>query len=167
VKWNSAAASAAGFRTLQVKIDHYRFLAAADYHGFTRFVSASIDLLVRHVRRNVNEIARPGLAAEFQMFSPPHARPSTHDIQDCFEFAVMMWAGFRVGLNHDGAGPEFARTGSSVRNSGCARHSGRLGCVRVQIAGRDDFDTVPLPVHDLHDNGFFRSIAIAMSNRYF
>ena len=45
-------------RTLNVQIHNHRILSAPDYNGFARHVCQGIHFLVRHERRNVNEIPR-------------------------------------------------------------------------------------------------------------
>lgn len=66
------------FDRFDIQIDDDRLLPGADKHAFQRFVAACIDLLVRHIRRHEDEIARPGFGDEFR-FSPQRirARPLT------------------------------------------------------------------------------------------
>jgi hypothetical protein len=46
---------------------------------------------------------------------------------------------------------QFAGSRSGVGNGGGTRHAGSLRCVGVKVAGWNDFDTVVLPVHEVHD----------------
>ncbi len=151
-----AAARANRLGSFEVEIDYDGVLTAADDDGFTGLVGVRVDLLVRDVWGHVNEIAGPGFTGEFQVVAPSHAGATANDVEDRFEFAVMMRPGFGVGLDDDGACPQFARARSSVGDGGCASHSGSLGSIGVQIARCDDFDAVMLPVHGFHDSVFWR-----------
>jgi len=137
-----AAAGAGRLRAFEVEIHHDSVLTASDDDSFTGLVSERIDLLVRYVGRNIDKVARPRFAAEFQVVSPSHTGPATNDVKDGFEFAVVMRSGLCVGLNYHRAGPQFARARSSVSDGCCASHAGSLGRVGVQIAGWNDLNAI-------------------------
>src|SRR5260370_28616402 len=80
----SAGVYAGGLGALDVKVDHNWVLAASHHDGLARFVGQSVDLLVRHVWRNIDEVAGAGFATEFKMISPPHARSAVNDAEDGF-----------------------------------------------------------------------------------
>jgi hypothetical protein len=112
--------------------------------------------LMRHERRHVDEITRASLRDVLQAFAPSHPRAAADDIDDAFQVAMMMRAGFRVGMNRHGAGPELARARPGVGDGGGAVHAGRLRRVHVKIGARDDPDTVLAPVirrHFAHGRG--------------
>ena len=67
-----------------VQIDHNRVLAAAHYDGFARFVGFGIDLLMWHLGRNVDEIARSSFASELQVVTPAHAGAAFDDVKNSF-----------------------------------------------------------------------------------
>ena len=50
------------FDRLDIEIDHHRLTIAADEHAFERLLAAGIDLLVRHIGRDVDEVAGPASA---------------------------------------------------------------------------------------------------------
>ena len=152
-----------GLRAFEVEVHHDRVLAASYDYGFTGFARKSVDLLMRHVGRNINEVARSGLAAEFQMIAPSHASPAAHNVEDGLQLAVMVRPGPGVGLDYDCAGPEFARPSPGVGDGGGTSHARGLGRVGVEVAGRDDFDAVVLPVHELHDIRLRRDCAHRIS----
>ncbi|MCU1219124.1 MAG: hypothetical protein JWN42_321, partial [Candidatus Angelobacter sp.] len=56
VKRHTWVPGAGWFWRLQVKIHNDWLLAAPHDYGFTRLIWISIDLLVRHIRGNVNKI---------------------------------------------------------------------------------------------------------------
>jgi len=87
------------------KIDNHRLIVTANDHAFERFASAGIDLLVRHERRYIDEIAGTGFGYELQPFSPAHAGFAAHHVNDTLKLPVMMGAGLGVGLNGHCAGP--------------------------------------------------------------
>jgi hypothetical protein len=99
-----------------------------------------------HVRRHTNEVARPGFVDEFEPFAPTKARAAFHHVDRRFEFAVMVRAGFGVGLDDYRAGPKFLRADFGVRNGLGARHARRLRRVGIQVAGAHDAQPVIFPV---------------------
>src|SRR5579862_3079331 len=82
--------------TWNIQVDDDRFLAAADHHCFHRDIRVGVDFLVRHVRRNEDEVAGTGLVDEFQLLAPPESSASFDDIQHRFEISVMMRSGFGI-----------------------------------------------------------------------
>src|SRR5689334_22808695 len=81
------------FDRLDIEIDCDRLAIAADQNAFQYFVAASVDLLMRHVRRYKNKIAGIGFSGELQVLAPTHPGFSLHHIDDALEMAVMMRAG--------------------------------------------------------------------------
>src|SRR5580700_3027869 len=122
----SWAAGAGWLGAFEVKIHHDRVLTAAYHDGFTRLVGESVDLLMRHEGRNVDEVARSGLAAEFQPLSPPHAGLAADNVENGFELAVVVRSSLGIGLYQHRAGPEFGGSGSGVSDGGRASHAGSL-----------------------------------------
>ena len=59
-----AAAFICGFGTLDFEIHHHGVLSASDDHSFAGHIWARINLLVRDVGRNINEISGVGFIAE-------------------------------------------------------------------------------------------------------
>ncbi len=78
MEWRRAALGTGGFRAFDFQIDHDGILTTSNHHSFTWFVAASVNLLVRHVGRNIDEIAGP--ASPLNSRRSPHrmrARPRT------------------------------------------------------------------------------------------
>ena len=71
-------------------------LVAADEDADERFVRVSVDFLVGHEGWHVDEVASSGFGDEFQIISPTHAGAPAEDIDDAFEFAVVVGAGFGI-----------------------------------------------------------------------
>jgi hypothetical protein len=71
------------FRRFHVKIYDHGRLPASHHDRLANLVWTSVDLLVRHVRRYVNKISRPGFFAQFQMIAPSHSHPTLHHVQHC------------------------------------------------------------------------------------
>src|SRR4051812_25142471 len=59
---------------LDVEVDRDRLAVAAHQHAFQHLVRAGVDLLMRHVGRDENEIAGAGLRGELQALAPAHPR---------------------------------------------------------------------------------------------
>src|SRR5258708_3102122 len=81
-----------------VEIDDDRFLVAAHEDAFERLRGAGVDLLRRHVRRHVDEIARPRLGDEVEPIAPAQASAPLDDVDDAFQRAVMMRPGLGIGV---------------------------------------------------------------------
>src|SRR5208282_3828112 len=90
---------------------------------------------------------------------PAKARAAADDVDDGFQFAVVVGAGLGVGMHDDGPGPEFLRAYLGVRDGFRASHAGSLRRVGVQLTAANDAQTMNLPVrlfdrdrvaHELH-----------------
>ncbi len=135
-----------GFRALNIEVDHDRFLATADDDGFDGHVAISVEFLVRDVGRHVDKIARSSLIDKFEVIAPTEPGSAFDNIEDGFEFAVVMRSGFRVGMHDDGASPKFLRTHARMGNGFGACHTARLRSIGVEFAGANDANAVPLPI---------------------
>ena len=106
------------FRTRNIEIDHDRFLPAADHYALYRRSWIGVDFLVRHKRRNVDEIARPGFVDEFQLLAPAESRAALHYIEDRFQLAMVVRARLGVGFDYHRSGPQLVRSGAGVIDGG-------------------------------------------------
>ena len=93
------------FHRLDVDVDSHRLPVAATQHAFQQLGGAGIDFLVRHIRRHVDEIARPRLGDKFKPVAPPHAGTTLDDINYALQMPVVVRARTRVGVNSDRASP--------------------------------------------------------------
>jgi len=132
-----------------VKIHHDRILAAANQHAGQFLTRRGIDLLVRDVRRDEDEVAGPCLGGELERLAPAHPGPAAHDVDDALEVAVVMGPRLGVRLDGDRAGPELGGAGGRLRDRGGPTHPGRLRRVRVEVAAGDHPDPVVLPARFL------------------
>jgi hypothetical protein len=128
-----------------VQVDHDRLLVAADQDALELLVGRGVDLLMGDERGHEDEVARPGLGGELQPLAPAHPSPALHHVDDALELAVMVGAGLRVRVDHDGAGPQLPGAGGGGRDRCGPVHPGRLGGVGVQIARADHPHAVELP----------------------
>ena len=133
------------FHRLDVEIDRDRLAVAAHQHAFQHLVTAGIDLLMRHIGRDENEIAGIGFRHELQMLAPAHPRLAFHHIDDALEVAVMMRAGFGVGFDGHGAGPQFLRADPGEIDRGLAIHPGGRGYVGIELVAGNNADAIVLP----------------------
>jgi hypothetical protein len=122
------------------------FLAAADDYGFDGFVFFGVEFLMGDVGRDVDEVAGAGFVDEFEVIAPAETGATADDVDYGFEFAVMVGAGFGVGMDDDGAGPEFLRADAGVRDGFGAGHAGGLRGVGVEVVGADNAQAVLFPV---------------------
>src|SRR5262245_45873330 len=137
---------------LDVEVDDDRLVVAAHQHAFERLVRAGVDLLVRHERRHVDEVAGPGLGHELEVLAPAHARSSAHHVDDAFQFAVVMRPGLGVGLGAYGSGPDLLRADARVVDRRLAVHAGRLRRVGIERGSRDHADAIVLPFGHLYSS---------------
>ncbi|KAK5561408.1 hypothetical protein LTR46_000213 [Exophiala xenobiotica] len=140
------------FHALRVFDRHYirqihrnRLAVTPHEHTLQLLVLQGVDLLVRHVGRHVDEVARPGFGGELEGCAPSHARPAFDDVDDALEVAVVVGAGFGVGVDLDGARPESLCADAGHVHGRGAAHAGCLRGVGVQVVGRDDADAAGAP----------------------
>jgi hypothetical protein len=72
----------------EVEVDNHRLLAASRECAFEAFARRRVDLVVRHIRRDKDEIAGAGLGDVFEMLASAHPRPTFHDTDDALEVTV-------------------------------------------------------------------------------
>jgi hypothetical protein len=83
-------AGAGGFGTREVQVYHNGVLTASYDDSFTGFVGESVNLLVRHERRNIDEVTWSGFTAKFEVVSPSHAGLATNDVEDSFAAEALL-----------------------------------------------------------------------------
>ena len=108
-------------------------------------VVARVDLLVRHERRHVDEVAGPGFGGELEPIAPLHPRAAADHVDHAFHGAVMMRARLGLGMDDHRPGPELLRAGARMRDRRRAIHAGRLRGVGVELVARDDAHAVQPP----------------------
>ena len=109
-------------------------------------VGRGVDLLVRHIGRDEDEIAGLGLGDVFEVLAPAHPRLALQHVDDAFEGAVMVRAGLGVGVDMDRAGPDLLRPDPGEIDRRGAVHARGLRRVGVELIARDHLDAVRLPV---------------------
>src|SRR3989475_13265541 len=101
---------------------------------------------MRDEGRDVDEVAGAGLGDELELVAPAHARLAAHHVDHALYWAMMMGAGLGLGVDDDGAGPEFLGAGARVGDGGGAVHARGLRGVDVELVGMDDAHAVVLPL---------------------
>src|SRR5713101_8405843 len=86
------------FHGRDIKIDNHRFLPRAHEHTFKRLIATGIDLLVRHVGRDIDKISGSSFRRILEPLAPAHAGPALDHEDDAFQVAVMMRAGLGIGV---------------------------------------------------------------------
>src|SRR5436190_14777147 len=100
---------------------------------------------MRDEGRDVDEVAGAGLGDELKLVAPAHARLAAHHVDHALYRAMMVRAGLGLGVDDDGAGPEFLGAGAGVGDGGGAIHAGGLRGVDVELVGVDDAHARVLP----------------------
>jgi hypothetical protein len=129
-----------------LEVHHDGLLAASHKDAFERLISPSVDLLVRNVGRDIDEVAGAGFSGELEMIAPTHSSAALDDVDDALEVAVMMRPGLGVGMDGDRARPEFRGPSSRVSDGSSAIHAGRLRRVRIEFTRVNDANSVMLPI---------------------
>src|SRR5256886_6503136 len=101
---------------------------------------------MRDEGRDVDEVAGAGLGDELELVAPAHAGLAANDVDHALYRAVMVGAGLGLGVDDDGAGPEFLGAGARVGDGGGAVHARGLRGVDVELVGVDDAHAVVLPL---------------------
>jgi hypothetical protein len=70
------------------------------------FIGPRIDLLVRNIGRNVNEVARTSFIDKLEPVSPPHSRSAPNNVKHRFKLPVMVRSGSGIGRYEYSAGPQ-------------------------------------------------------------
>jgi len=133
------------FHALDLEVEYEALLAATRQHALQLQVGARIDLLMRNVGRHVDEITGSGLGLEFQTLAPAQSRDSVENVNHGLQVAVVMRAGFRLGVDCERAGPELRRSRVPRRHRREAMQSRRLGDIGIELSGADDPYTIQSP----------------------
>src|SRR5476651_1756850 len=90
------------FGRCDVEVDGDGLVVGADQHAFERLGVRGVDLLVRDIRRHIDEVAGSGLGGELELVAPAHAGAALHNVDHALEMAVVMRAGLGVGVDGHG-----------------------------------------------------------------
>src|SRR6266581_4176001 len=136
------------FRNLDrrdVEIDNEALLPTSCKYAVKLSLFARVDLLMRHIGRDVDEIPRRGLCDELQAIAPPQAGKAADHVDHTFEIPVMMRSRLCVGIDGYSAGPQFRRT--SILRGHCRApvHAERLSGGIVQIVGPNNSHAICSP----------------------
>jgi len=134
------------FHVRQVEIDDDRFLTAATKHARERLDIARVDLLMRNVWRNEDEVAWACLRSEFEAIAPFHPRATADHVDHALDRTVMMRTGLRFRVNDDRPGPEFLGARARMRDRSSAVHARRLSSVGIQLIGMNDSYAMQAPM---------------------
>jgi len=134
------------FNRVDIEVDDHRFVIAAHQHALKRSFRVGINFLVRDIRRNKDEVAGFSFSRELKMFAPAHARFAAYHVNHAFEGAMVMCAGFCIGVDFHRAGPDFLCTDTGVINRRSPAHARGLRGVGVELVAFDDFDAVFAPI---------------------
>ena len=124
---------------------HHGLLPAAHEHAFERLVGR-VDLLVRHVGRDEDEVARARLGDILEPLAPPHPRPAVDDVDHALQGTVVMGPGLGIRVDHHGAGPQLLGAGTRRGDRRGPVHARRLRRVDVELVGVHNANAVQPPV---------------------
>jgi hypothetical protein len=133
------------FHRLNVQVDRGGLTVAAHQHTLQHFRGAGVDLLVRHIGRHVDEIARAGFGGELQALAPAHAGTALDHVDHALQGPMVVGTGFGVGVDVHRAGPELLRAHPRKVDGSLAVHARRLSGVGVQLIARHHAHTIVLP----------------------
>ena len=109
---------------LQIRQIHRHRLTITPHEDTLQLlVRQRVDLLVRHPRRHEDEIARASFGRELELSAPAHAGSAFEYVDHGLEVSVVVRAGFGIGVDDDGAGPELLGADAGEVYGGCAGHA--------------------------------------------
>src|SRR5262249_6361879 len=107
-----------------VEVDRDPLAVTANDHEIKRLVGVDVQLLMRHIRREVDEIARTHLGDKLEPLSPTDTPAPFHDVNRHLMTPMVMRTGLCMGRQRDGADPRFSSPGT-----------GEIKCGRATCAG--------------------------------
>jgi hypothetical protein len=131
--------------TLDIHVVYETTLTATRQHALQLEVGARIDLLVRHVRRHIDEITWGGLGFEFETLAPAQSGNPVENVDHGLQVTVVMGTGLRLRINSESAGPELRRARVRRRHRGNAMQTWRLRYVGIELFGADYPHTIRSP----------------------
>ena len=134
-----------GFDRLDGQFHHNRFPVIAYQYTDEFLFRASIQLLMRHKRGNVDEIARPRIGEILQSLSPSQARPSTNHVDHAFQLPVVMSSRPGIRWNRDRTCPNLIRTGRGIGYGRPEVHTRPRCRVVIQLVMPHDANTIVAP----------------------
>ena len=130
-----------GFWSAHIQIDNNRILSVSHNYSFANLIWTCIDLLVRHVRWNVNKVPGPGFLGKFQLVAPAHSNSALDDVENSLQFSMVMRPGLGIGLNQHSTGPQSVCSSSRMGDGGSARHARCLWRIQIKLIRMNDFDS--------------------------
>ena len=91
-------------------------------------------------------IAGAGFGEILQRFAPAHSRPAADDIDDAFQFAVMVRPGLGVGMNRYSSRPKLGSAGARMGNRRRPRHPRSLRGIGIELRAANDLHSVIAPI---------------------
>jgi hypothetical protein len=135
-----------GLGALDVEVYDNGLLTAAHDDCFYGLIYGCVHFLMWNIGRHIDKVAGPGFLDVLQLIAPAETGSAADDVEDGFQFAVMMRAGAGGGLHYYCSSPELARPGAGMCDRSFAGHAGSLRRVGVKLARSDDFDAVVFPI---------------------
>jgi hypothetical protein len=121
-----------------IEIDDHRFLSTTDDDRFHRLIFAGIQFLVWREGRYIHKVSRSGLVYKLEVLSPAEASAPADDVDNGLQLSMMMWAGFRIGMDNNRARPKLLCADAGVGNSLSTSHTRSLRSIAVEFAAADN-----------------------------
>jgi hypothetical protein len=90
-----------------VELDHDLLVVAADHHEVDGLDGAEVQLLMRYMRREIDEITGTHIRCIFEPLSPTYLAPTAHNVDGDLVAAVVVRPGLGAWLERDCADPGF------------------------------------------------------------
>jgi len=134
------------FNGLDVEVDDHRILPTPQQDAFQRLIRSGVNFLVRYIGWHVDKIAWTRLGNIFEPIAPAHASAAFDDVNDTFDFAMMMGTGLGVGFYRDGSRPNFFGARRGGRDGSRPAHARGLRRVGIPFVDRNDAYAFGFPV---------------------
>src|SRR5215475_1510021 len=107
-----------------VEVDHNPLVVTAHHHEIKRLAGVKVQLLMRYVRGEVDEITGRHFRCKFELFAPAYLAPTFHDVDRNLVAAMVMRPRLCTRLESHRADPStFSPTAGEIK-------CGRTSCSR-------------------------------------
>ena len=135
------------FDGYNVKICHDPFVITAHDHEIKRFDAVEVELLMRYIRCEVDEITRTYFCSKFESLSPTNLATTSHDIDGNFVSAMMMRSRLCAWLESDRTDPCFLSSSTSKIKYRRTASPGRTRQSEAQGLGSHNLNAIGSPLY--------------------
>jgi hypothetical protein len=130
-----------------IEVDHNPFVVTANYDEIKRFFCIKVQLLMWHIRCEVNEITGTHLCCKLEPLSPTYLTTPFYDIDSNLVTPMVMRPSLCMGLKGDCADPGFSSPNTGKIKCGCTSSTGRSKHDSIEQLGSHNLYAVGSPLY--------------------